>query len=177
MKYAADELAYGAWIKARASGNPELIRISEDTLYRILKRYATSVVCSVLRYRDPDLITDIVAHAFEKAHQFKGESKFTTWFYRLAFNMCLRELENRKRRAEDSLDMLHGMATLGLESHALAKLDWARLYKTLSRADQKLLNLKLYGVEEKDIACALKISSKAVNQRWLRLRRHLQSLR
>jgi RNA polymerase sigma-70 factor (ECF subfamily) len=176
MKYAADEAAFHAWRTAVQAKDEIAIYETSETLYRVLRRYATSIVYSVLRRRDQDLVTDIVAHAFEKAHQFKGDSKFTTWFYRLAYHMCLRELERRKARAEVSLENLRHLSLSCLESQALARIGLERLSKRLSPEELGLLNLKLIGLEEKDIACALKIGKKAVNQRWLRLRRKLQSL-
>ncbi len=177
MRSTTNEEAYRAWAAAITARDDDAVEETSEALYKILRRYATSIVYNVLRQRDSDLITDIVAHAFEKAHQFRGESKFMTWFYRLAYNMCLRELERRRARAEVSLEMLQHLAVLGLESHALARIDWDRFYKRLQKSECQLLNLKLYGFEEKDIACALKIGVKAVNQRWLRLRRKLQRLR
>ena len=179
MKYAADEAAYKAWANAILAKDDLLIEETSETLYKVLQRYATSIVYSVLRRRDQDLITDIVAHAFQKAHQFKGESRFTTWFYRLAYNMCLRELERRKTRAEVALEEAwqNFPLAMGIESRVLSKIHWGRLHACSTAEEAQLLYFKLAGFEEKDIACALKISTKAVNQRWLRLRRKLQSLR
>ena len=175
-KYAADEAAFAAWRAAIQAKDDAAVEETSEVLYRVLRRYATSIVYQVLRYRDQDLITDIVAHAFEKAHQFRGESKFTTWFWRLAYNMCMRELERLKARAEVSLENLNHNSLTGLERTALARIGLERLSSRLDVVELALLNYKLIGLDEKEIACALKIGKKAVNQRWLRLRRKLQSL-
>lgn len=49
--------------------------------------------------RDPDQARDAVQDAFIKAYEhldtFQGDSSFYTWFYRIAFNLCI----DRARRA------------------------------------------------------------------------------
>ena len=57
--------------------------------------------------RNPSLAEDMAQEAFLKAYQkigkFRRESQFSTWLYRIACNVCLSELQKRKRRGELSL--------------------------------------------------------------------------
>jgi RNA polymerase sigma-70 factor (ECF subfamily) len=43
-----------------------------------------------------DACQDIFIAAYEKAHSFKGNSKFSTWLYRIAINNCISKLRRKK---------------------------------------------------------------------------------
>jgi RNA polymerase sigma-70 factor (ECF subfamily) len=50
-----------------------------------------------------DLTQDTFLHLFRKLHSFRGESRFSTWLYRLTVNIVLMRLR-KKRYPEISLD-------------------------------------------------------------------------
>ncbi|MCS6765902.1 MAG: RNA polymerase sigma factor RpoE [Candidatus Protistobacter heckmanni] len=60
--------------------------------------------------RDPVEVEDIVQDAFIKAYralpQFRGESAFYTWLYRIAVNTAKNHLANQGRRAESPGDIV-----------------------------------------------------------------------
>ena len=62
------------------------------------KDLAFSVALSVVK--DENLAADMVQEAFIKAYQnlksFKGESKFSTWLYRIVVNECIKEKRKNK---------------------------------------------------------------------------------
>jgi len=52
-----------------------------------------------------DAVQDTFIRAYQKIHQFKYESKFSTWLYRISYNICLMRLRRQKGRPESvSLD-------------------------------------------------------------------------
>lgn len=51
-----------------------------------------------------DMAQEILLKIFRNVGKFKGESKFSTWVYRVATNTCLDELKKAKRKAAYSLD-------------------------------------------------------------------------
>ncbi|HOF40321.1 MAG TPA: sigma-70 family RNA polymerase sigma factor [Candidatus Hydrogenedentes bacterium] len=75
----------------------ELARRHELTVYNLSLRFM----------RNPSLAEDMSQEAFLKAYQkfgkFRRDSQFSTWLYRIACNVCLSELQKRKRRGELSL--------------------------------------------------------------------------
>ncbi len=56
----------------------------------------------VLRDRESaeDAAQEILLRAFDKMPQFRGQSEFSTWLYRLALNFCLERKRKTQRRTE-----------------------------------------------------------------------------
>jgi RNA polymerase sigma-70 factor (ECF subfamily) len=50
-----------------------------------------------------DALQEIFLKMFERAHQFDGTARFSTWLHRLAVNHCLNRLERERRRRTDAL--------------------------------------------------------------------------
>jgi RNA polymerase sigma-70 factor (ECF subfamily) len=65
------------------------------------QNYVYSIAMGI--FRDPDEAADIAQEAFLRLFQvlpsFRGETRFTTWLYRLVVNLCYDELRRRKHRA------------------------------------------------------------------------------
>ena len=75
----------------------------------LVDRYQGRITQLVYRYvRDTDttmdLVQDIFFKVFRNLVKFKGESKFSSWLYRVATNDCLDHLRRVKVRKEQSLD-------------------------------------------------------------------------
>jgi RNA polymerase sigma-70 factor (ECF subfamily) len=76
-----------------------------EQLYR---RHSGRVYCLCLRMlknvsEAEDLTQEAFLQLFRKIHTFRGEAKFSTWFYRMAFNLVLMRFR-KTRHAEASLD-------------------------------------------------------------------------
>lgn len=91
----------------------ELVRLAqrgEGHAFNILiDRYQAKVSQLVFRYvRDPDttmdLVQDIFFKIFRSLVKFKGDSKFSSWLFRIASNDCIDYLRRIKVRKEQSLD-------------------------------------------------------------------------
>ena len=91
----------------------ELVRLAqrgEGRAFDILvERYQVKVTHLVYRYvKDTDtaldLVQDIFFKAFRNLVRFKGESKFSSWLFRVAVNDCIDHLRRVKVRKEQSLD-------------------------------------------------------------------------
>lgn len=72
-----------------------------ERLYECLKLGLTIYVQKILKYENPDLVHDVVSEAFIRAYlkidQFKPKYSFTTWLYRIAFNLCLAHIKENKK--------------------------------------------------------------------------------
>ena len=72
----------------------------------LVLKYQHKIVNLVMRYvRDPDQALDITQEAFIKAYRalpnFRGDSAFYTWMYRIAVNTAKNHLAAQRRRPMD----------------------------------------------------------------------------
>ncbi|MFM2033207.1 MAG: hypothetical protein RLZZ297_1972 [Chloroflexota bacterium] len=92
-----------------AEPSAELIRLAQagnrDALEQLVasqQHYVYSVAMSVLH--NPDDAADLTQEAFVRLYrslrQYNGESRFTTWLYRMVINLCRDELRRRKRQVQ-----------------------------------------------------------------------------
>ena len=74
----------------------------------LFRRYQTPIfnLCSRMVGGEDahDLTQDVFCHALRALHRFRGESKFSTWLYSIARNVCLNRLRHISIIREDSLD-------------------------------------------------------------------------
>lgn len=75
----------------------------------LVARYQKKVTHLVYRYVNDgdvalDLVQDIFFKIFRNLVNFKGESKFSSWLFRIAVNDCVDHLRRLKVRKEHSLD-------------------------------------------------------------------------
>ena len=90
----------------------EIVRLACDgdssafeRLYRLHSRRVYGLCYRIAgnRIEAEDLTQDAFLQVFRKLHTFRGESSFSTWVHRLAFNVALARLR-KKRIPEISLD-------------------------------------------------------------------------
>jgi len=78
-------------------------RKAQEAIYRLHYRKVYQVAARVLG--DPvgaeDIAQEVFIRAFERGSQFRGDSKLSTWFYRLTVNACLSQM---RRKSGVSLD-------------------------------------------------------------------------
>ena len=84
-------------------------RGDRDAFAELLRRYETQIYNFSLRYlRSGDLAEDVTQDTFlrivQRAAEFKHESRFSTWLYAIARNLCLDELRKQKHRKHPSLE-------------------------------------------------------------------------
>lgn len=79
----------------------ELMRRHEDRVFAVCLR--------ILRHREAalDAVQDTFLTVFRKADQFRGDSRFSTWLYRVAVNTCYDHLRRARRRPADPLPETH----------------------------------------------------------------------
>jgi len=52
------------------------------------------------RQESEELIQDAFLRAYRSLHQFRGDAKFGTWFYRILYNLCLTRVTRKKGKPE-----------------------------------------------------------------------------
>ncbi len=71
-----------------------------DELVTIQQRYVFSLAMRIFRNKEDaeDLVQNTFVRVFRTIHQYNGDSRFTTWLYRLVINLARDELRARGRK-------------------------------------------------------------------------------
>jgi RNA polymerase sigma-70 factor, ECF subfamily len=80
-----------------------------DAFGVLLERYRTAMFNFIARNagdlpRAEDLTQEVFLRAIQRADQFRGESKVSTWLYRIARNLCIDHRRRMRHRGHASLD-------------------------------------------------------------------------
>jgi RNA polymerase sigma-70 factor (ECF subfamily) len=77
------------------AGNKEafngLVLRHKDRLYLLALRLLKD------HHEAEDVAQDAFLRAYERIDEFRGAAKFSTWLYRICYNLCLNRLEKRKK--------------------------------------------------------------------------------
>jgi RNA polymerase sigma factor (sigma-70 family) len=85
-----------------------------------------------------DLAQDVFLLAWRKLDQFRGEAKFSTWLYRIAYSCFLQA--HRKRSSSSESAHEEELEQLPQPAHAMnLQLDFERAMQQLSAAEQTVL--------------------------------------
>ena len=83
-------------IQSILNGNTEHFRLIAEAYQSKIFRVCMGFVHQ--KEEAEDLTQDILVSIYQNLHSYKGNSKFSTWIYRIAVNASLRHLERKKRR-------------------------------------------------------------------------------
>jgi RNA polymerase sigma-70 factor (ECF subfamily) len=131
---------------------------------------------------DKDMAADAVQETFAKAFKardsFRGESRPSTWLYRITYNLCMSALESRSRlrplEGLEQADEPHTRPETALQSGETGKLVREALAQ-LDEEDRRLLCLQMdEELGYADLAAILGCSQEAVRQRVSRARHRLR---
>jgi RNA polymerase sigma factor (sigma-70 family) len=147
-----------------------LTRIKEhqNIIYKLVRLYAT-------REEDKkDLYQEIVLQAWKAYSSFRGESKFSTWLYRLCLNTIF--TIQRKTNRIDYTDTASYEGQLITTSVNDEK---ERLYKairTLPETERAVISLHLDGYDNKEVSELLGITANLVGVKLHRAKQQLTTL-
>jgi RNA polymerase sigma-70 factor (ECF subfamily) len=85
-------------------------RGEREALGEFYRRYRGDVTRNLTRVLGPgrgdseDVLQDVFIEAFRSIGRFRGDSKLSTWLYRVCINVALQRLRKRKRLAEVPAD-------------------------------------------------------------------------
>ncbi len=125
-----------------------------------------------------DLIQEISLQLWKSFDGFKGDSKFSTWLYRVALNTAITFLKKEKRRVDK------GSLILGVEpqlegSETDKNSQLAHFYKAvqeLNQIEKALIFLFIEGLAHKDIALNLGLSEVNTRVKLNRTKQKLQEI-
>jgi RNA polymerase sigma-70 factor (ECF subfamily) len=155
----------------------------------LVEKYQRMVYTLVIRIlkntEDAEEISqDVFVKVFQKLESFKGDSKFSTWLYRIAYFASLDELKKKKRTISiESINQI-GNDDLGLVKDALSQIHEKQRKEIISGAIKKLKEdeqviLLLYYFEDqslKEISKVVNLSIDNIKVKLFRSRKRLFSL-
>lgn len=158
---------------------------------KLVTAYEKNVYNLALRMvGDPDDAADITQETFIKAYRalgsFRGDSKFSSWLYRIASNVCLDFLRSRSRRAQVPLSFENEDAEGEIELPDMSQNPEKVLMKKLSmeavrrgmeklppKQRQILVLRELCGLSYAELAQTLSVEEGTVKSRIFRARKRL----
>jgi len=180
----------------------ELIRRAQrgerDALEQLVisqKQYIYSIAMTIFHNTDDaeDLTQTAFIRLFRSIHQYNGDSKFTTWLYRLVINLGRDELRSRRRKVpiinpiatdDDELDPVTLISDTNSERDPQASLDHNETRRILVEAlaqldDQYRLTLTMLYFDDMkyaDIADILEIPLNTVKSHIRRGKERLREI-
>lgn len=121
-----------------------------------------------------DLAQETFLEAWRGIANFRGDSAFATWLYRIAYSRFL--MQARKRKPDEPLDDWQGESPSG-ESATVARVDLERAFAKLSATESAALTLSFaFGLSNTEAAEALDMPLGTLKSHILRGREKLKSL-
>lgn len=125
-----------------------------------------------------DLFQEIVLQLWKSFPSFRGESKITTWMYRIALNTAISGLRKQSRRVktEDLSDLhLNIVDSGGVDAEEkFQKLQWA--IRQLTEIERAMIMMALEEISYEEIAETIGITQNNVRVRMNRIREKLKKL-
>jgi RNA polymerase sigma factor (sigma-70 family) len=148
----------------------ELVKQNQGIIKKLVGLYANS------EEDKKDMYQEILYQAWKGFPGFKGNSKFSTWLYRVSLNTIL--TANRKANLTDYQDTVDEKAAV--ENHALLASEDARLLRQSIRrlpdTDRAIITLHLDGYANPEIAEIMGISFNHVAVKLHRIKQVLVNL-
>lgn len=170
------ELTY---LKRVIDGDSEAFSYFVDTYQHMAFTLAFRIVQN--REEAEDIVQEAFVKCFHKLHCFKGDSKFSTWLYRIVYHRALDAIRKQKRSIDtqeidleyfDSISQVSSVLDQMMEEQAKEVIKTA--IQTLNEKQQTIITLYYYDcLSLKEIAEVIAISVAAVKVHLHRARKKL----
>ena len=175
-------------IEALRQKNPAAFKAIVEEWQHIVYNTILSIVQS--REDAQELAQDVFVVVYQEGGNFKGESKFSTWLYRIAVNKSLEHLRRQKRKKrfvfvqsllgnsnevkQDPPEFVHPGTLLQNKEAAIIL---AKAVRQLPEKQRIAFTLhKLEGMSQNEIAAVLQISEESVSSLIYRAKNNLKQL-
>lgn len=126
-----------------------------------------------------DLFQEILIHLWKSYPTFKGDAKFSTWMYRVAFNVAIQRLRKEKKKKEDAV-LPERLDQFSHESEGEELGEEKRMLRLairqLNEIEKAIVMLYLEERDAEDIAEIIGISQNNVRVKMTRIRNKLKDL-
>lgn len=125
-----------------------------------------------------DLFQEIVLQLWKSASTFKGDSKFSSWMYRVALNTALAFFKKEKRKPDAYKVMTYESIAPedGIDQKEQQLEHFYRATKELNRIEKALILLFIEGYSGKEIAKNLGITEANVRVKTNRTKKKLKGI-
>jgi RNA polymerase sigma factor (sigma-70 family) len=146
------------------------IRQHQGIIYKLVALYAAD------QEEKKDLYQEILLQAWKGYPSFRGDSKFSTWLYRISLNTLLshKRKVNRVRYEEDLEPLSPAVAAGGIAQEDSRRLQQA--LRRLGETDRAIISLQLEGYDNAEIAQVLGITPNHVAVKLHRAKQQLANL-
>ena len=123
-----------------------------------------------------DLFQEVLINLWEGFKDFRGESKISTWIYRVSLNTCLM-MDRKKRRRPDTIPLSVNINLFEDSDEDTKQI--TLLYKRinlLQRFDKAIVLLWLENMSYEEIGGVLGITAKNVSIRLVRIKEQLKKM-
>lgn len=125
-----------------------------------------------------DLFQEIVLQLWKSFSSFRGESKISTWMYRIALNTAISGFRKQTRwvKTEDLRELHLNISDTGNDEQEenFQKLQWA--IRQLSEVERAMIMMALEEIPYEEIAETIGITQNNVRVRMNRIREKLKKL-
>lgn len=147
------------------------IKENEGIIYKITRIYSNNTE------DQKDLYQEIVCQLWKSYSSFKGNSKISTWMYRIALNTAISNLKKEKRRGSQvSIDnlLLNQMDQVDTVMEERITLLYAHI-KELSIVERGIILLHLEGKSYDEIATITGFTNTNIGTRLARIKQKLKT--
>ncbi len=123
MKNISDQELIGSIKNGNHSDFSVLVDRYKNKAFSMLKRMLRN------EFDAEEVLQDAFLKAFRSLESFKGEAKFSTWFYRIVYNSALTKLSSKRRKieqemssVEDHLDLESSFNSINAEKKNISEL-------------------------------------------------------
>jgi len=134
MRNLSDQEIIDSVRKGNSSDYSILVNRYKNKAFSMLKRMLKN------EFDAEEILQDCFLKAYKSLNNFKGEAKFSTWFYRIVYNSALTKLSSQKRRTETEMTSVEDHINLESEynSNEIEKMDVNHLiHKTISKLPER----------------------------------------
>lgn len=148
----------------------QLVRENKSTIYTVCYMFSKD------QDEVNDLFQEVLINLWHGIDSFKGQSKISSWIYRLSLNTCISADRKKKRQATEPLSMDINL----FEDDDADTRQIQMLYKRVHRLrpfDRAIVLLWLEGLPYDEIGLITGISAKNVSVRLVRIREELKKMK
>lgn len=147
----------------------QLVKENKGTIYTVCYMFSKD------QDEVNDLFQEVLINLWRGIGSFKGESKLSSWIYRVSLNTCISADRKKKRQATEPLDMDINLFEDNDTDARQIQMLYKRVYR-LRPFDRAIVLLWLEGLPYDEIGAITGITAKNVSVRLVRIREELKTM-